>query len=206
MNASEILNNDSWKQAVKFHGHICPGLSIGYKAAVAGMQWLESGRAKDEEIVVIVETNACGADAIQCLTGCTFGKGNFIFQDHGKHVFTFLSRSTGLGPRVSLKPGVLELDDRHVELMGLIRSEEATEAEIEEFRRIHFNKSLEILELDPTDLFEIQEVKVSLPPKAKIERSINCEHCGEPVMASKLEDVGGRKVCATCVIVGSGCD
>jgi len=38
---------------------------------------LGENRAEDEEIVAVVETDACGADAIQVRTGCTFGKGNF---------------------------------------------------------------------------------------------------------------------------------
>jgi formylmethanofuran dehydrogenase subunit E len=206
LDPSEILNSESWNQAVKFHGHVCPGLSIGYKAAITGLEWLRSGRAEDEEIVAIVETNACGADAVQCLTGCTFGKGNLIFKDHGKQVYTFFSRSTGRGTRMALKPEVLELDDRHLQLIDLMREDAATDKEIEEFWLVHKNKSLRILEKDPVDLFEIREVTVSLPPKAKIERSELCDQCGEPTMASKLEGVGGKKLCADCSSFGSGCD
>lgn len=206
MDPFEILDSETWNQAVKFHGHVCPGLSIGYKAAVAGMEWLNSNRAEDEEIVAIVETNACGADAVQCLTGCTFGKGNLIFKDHGKQVYTFLSRSTGKGTRMALKPKVLELDDRHLQLIDLMREDAATDKEIEEFWLVHRNKSLAILEKEPTELFDIREVIVTLPPKAKIERSEICDQCGEPTMASKLEGVGGKRLCPDCASCGSGCD
>lgn len=206
MDPSEILNSESWNQAVKFHGHVCPGLSIGYKAAITGLEWLKSGRAEDEEIVAIVETNACGADAVQCLTGCTFGKGNLIFKDHGKQVYTFFSRSTGKGTRMALKPEVLELDERHLQLIDLMRDDAATDKEIEEFWQVHRNKSLRILERDPVDLFEIREVTVTLPPKAKIERSELCDQCGEPTMASKLECVGDKKLCPDCVPCGCESD
>ena len=52
----------------------------------SGRQWAlrEMGRAADEEIVAVVETDMCGVDAIQFLTGCTFGKGNLIHRDWGK--------------------------------------------------------------------------------------------------------------------------
>lgn len=206
MESSDILNSEPWNQAVRFHGHICPGLSIGYKAALAGLKWLKSSRAEDEEIVAIVETNACGADAVQRLTGCTFGKGNLIFRDHGKQVFTFVSRSTGKGFRVALKPGVLELDDRHLQLIELMRSGEASEQENEEFCLIHRNKSIMILEKNPEELFDLREVNVELPPKAKIEPSLICDKCGEPTMASKLKGVQGRQLCPDCAPCGGRSD
>ena len=66
----------NYKEIINFHGHECPGIAIGYRMAVAGMEALDSIRSEDEEIVAIVENNACGVDALQCVTGCTFGKGN----------------------------------------------------------------------------------------------------------------------------------
>jgi len=84
-----------YKKIVRFHGHECPGLAMGYRMALAGMEALNALRSEDEEIVAIVENNACGVDALQCVTGCTFGKGNLIFRDYGKHVYTLYSISAG---------------------------------------------------------------------------------------------------------------
>jgi formylmethanofuran dehydrogenase subunit E len=53
------------------------------------LEHLKERRSEDEELITIIETNACSADAIQVLTGCTFGKGNFFHKNHGKHVYTF---------------------------------------------------------------------------------------------------------------------
>jgi len=92
--------NTDFEEVVKFHGHTCPGVTIGYRMAKAAMNRLAAQRAEDEEIVAIVENNACGVDAVQVLSGCTFGKGNFIFRDYGKQVYTFYSRNTGKGYRV----------------------------------------------------------------------------------------------------------
>jgi len=90
----------TYTEIVKFHGHECPGLAIGYRMASAALEELRSTRAEDEEIVAIVENDACGVDALQCVTGCTFGKGNLLFRDYGKQVYTLYSRSTGSGVRV----------------------------------------------------------------------------------------------------------
>ena len=90
----------TYDEIVKFHGHECPGLAIGYRMASAGLKAIESARSEDEEIVSIVENDACGVDALQCVTGCTFGKGNLIFRDYGKHVYTIYSRPLGKAVRV----------------------------------------------------------------------------------------------------------
>ncbi len=76
MQAEHIMAQDDFKKCLDFHGHLCPGLAIGYRAATGALEWLKENRSEDEELVAIVETDACGADAVQVLTGCTFGKGN----------------------------------------------------------------------------------------------------------------------------------
>lgn len=38
------------------------------------MAGLLEKRAEDEEVVVVVETDACSADAVQVMTGCTLVK------------------------------------------------------------------------------------------------------------------------------------
>ena len=90
----------TFEEAVAFHGHRCPGLALGYRAAVLGMTTLGPRRSEDEEIVTVVENDACGVDGVQVVTGCTFGKGNLIFHDYGKHVYTFINRTTGDAVRI----------------------------------------------------------------------------------------------------------
>ena len=76
MPAKEILSSEEFGKCVEFHGHVCPGVAIGFQAARVLMELLGVGRAPDEELVGTVETDACGVDAIQVMTGCTFGKEN----------------------------------------------------------------------------------------------------------------------------------
>lgn len=83
----------NYPDIVSFHGHECPCLAIGYRMVCAAMKALNAERSSDEELVAIVENDACGVDALQCVSGCTFGKGNLLFRDYGKQGDTLYSRS-----------------------------------------------------------------------------------------------------------------
>ena len=75
----------TYNEAAAFHGHSCPGLALGYRAAEYALQHLRAGRSEDEDLVAVVENDACGVDAIQLVAGCSAGKGNLILRDFGKH-------------------------------------------------------------------------------------------------------------------------
>ncbi len=190
---------EDFRKCADFHGHVCPGLAIGYRSSKRAMDWLAENRADDEEIVAIIETDACGADAVQVLTGCTFGKGNLIFKDHGKHVLTLISRKTGDGIRVALKAGAFEIDPEHRQLMAKIRKGDATEAERKRFQELHLNRSLEVMEKDEGTLFDVRKIHEALPAKAKVEPSKPCDQCGEPTMGTKLREHDGRMLCGGCM-------
>ena len=63
-----------WEKAAAFHGHVCPGLTIGYRAALYAMDLLGLTFSDDEQVVCITENDACGVDAIQAILGCSIGK------------------------------------------------------------------------------------------------------------------------------------
>jgi hypothetical protein len=54
---------------------MCPGLAFGIRAAEAALAEI-GPQSEDEELVGIAETDMCAVDAIQFMTGCTFGKGS----------------------------------------------------------------------------------------------------------------------------------
>jgi formylmethanofuran dehydrogenase subunit E len=200
MSAQTILDSDLFKKCLDFHGHLCPGLSIGYQASMAAMDWLEARRAEDEEVVTIVENDACGCDAVQVITGCTFGKGNFIYRDYGKMAFTFFSRQSGKGVRVARKAEKGDsLSAEHRALMAKLREGTATQEEKAAFYKHHRKASERILDMRPEELFTISEVTVTIPARARIEPSVNCARCGEPTMSTKLEVRDGENVCRGCL-------
>jgi formylmethanofuran dehydrogenase subunit E len=159
----------------------------------------DARRSEDEELVAIVENDACGVDAIQAATGCTFGKGNLIFNDYGKSVYTFFNRATGKGLRISLKPGVFESEkgNRSRALFAKVRNDTATNEEREEFERLHLEQTRDMLERGD-DMFTTEEVEMKPPEMARLFDSVLCEECGEPTMASRTMEHAGRKLCIPC--------
>ncbi len=192
--------HDRFAEAARFHGHICPGLALGYRAAGIALERLRSGRAEDEELVTIAETDACGVDAIQVLTGCTAGKGNLLFKDHGKHAFTFINRVTGDAVRVvgnpsfdtdSLDPGLASLRTR-------VMQGQASGEELAEYRRRIDRIVEKILDLPAETLFTIREVDVDMPERARIFKSVPCAKCGELTAESRVRVEDGKFVCRSC--------
>jgi len=156
----------TYQEIVGFHGHACPGLAIGYRMSLAGLEALASVRATDEELVAITENDACGVDALQCLTGCTFGKGNLRFRDYGKSVYTLYCRTTLRGVRVLFHGGGFpeELrDDREARMAWILSAPEE-----------------EMISVTPVTLEE--------PEPAAVHRTVSCSVCGEGVMETRLRD------------------
>lgn len=198
MKAEEILNSEEIRRIKEFHGHVCPGMMIGYRAAKAGMERLEADRAEDEELVAIVENDACGVDAVQVLTGCTFGKGNFMFLDYGKQAFTFFYRGSGKGVRLALKGDALSSSKTDAAVFDRVRSGQGSDEDLKIFRASRQEKINKLLEAPIEELFDITEAKREMPPKAVVMSSEPCAECGEPTMPTKMVEKGGAKICRGC--------
>ena len=194
----EILDREDYKACADFHGHICMGLTLGYMAAKLGLRYLAEKRAVDEELICIAETDACGCDAIQVLTGCTFGKGNFIYRDIGKMAFTFASRTTGEGVRLAMKSNVMAPPAEEQELMEKMRSGGASKEEIQEYETMHEARSQALFAGGSDAFFTLEEVTITLPQKARMAPSKLCDKCGEPVMQTKLQVVDDKQFCRDC--------
>lgn len=176
------MNKDKlWEKCADFHGHVCGGLTIGYKAALYAIELLglsvNNGEnlgclSSDEEIVCIAENDACGCDAIQVILGCSVGKGNLLFHMRGKQAFSFYNRKTNQSVRLVLKP----------KPEGMTREQS-----------LDYYQSLE-----PKDMFDIKETKIVLPTKAKLFDSYTCECCGELTGANWIRIMNGKKVCMDC--------
>jgi len=199
MNCEEIIQTDEFKSCVEFHGHFCPGLTIGYRAALAALDYFKEERSVDEELVAIVETDACGVDAIQALTGCTFGKGNLIYKDYGKQVFYFIARETGKAVRIAMKPNAIKPTKADGELLQKAKDGRASEEELERIKGFRKEKACAILEAPVDEIFTVKEVEIPVPPEAQVASSEPCELCGEPTMSTKLESVAGKKICRECM-------
>jgi formylmethanofuran dehydrogenase subunit E len=195
--AESAISDELIQQTITFHGHSCPGLAIGIRAAELALA--ELGRASDEEIVAVVETDMCGVDAVQFLTGCTFGKGNLIHLDYGKNAFTFYRRSDGKGIRIVTKSGTpRDQDDALSALRKKMLKESLTPEEQGEMEKAKTARIERIMDADLQDLFEVRPAPGPIPKKARILRSLVCETCGEATMESRTRRFLGQTLCIPC--------
>ena len=168
--------DQEYKDIVTFHGHSCPGLAMGYRMSKAALDFLSDARSADEEVVAIVENDACGVDALQWLSGCTFGKGNLKFKDYGKQAYTLYSRKSKKGVRVLLN----------------IR-------DVPEDARKDRDSFIDwLLSAPDEDIVSLQEVNIDEPEPARVVGSAECAFCGEAVMDTRTRDVNGKIACIPC--------
>lgn len=187
-----------FSEVTKFHGHVCPGTAIGYHAGEIAIRELRSNRAVDEEFLAVVENDSCSVDAIQVVTGCTMGKGNLIFKDHGKHVYTFVNRDTGKSLRISLKKAVDEMDPEFSKIRQKAFSKSATKEDKIEFEKQKNDLSEKILGMPDNELFKIEYVNLNIPEEARIFKSVKCAKCGEMVAEHRARIEDGNIVCIPC--------
>ena len=190
----------SYCEAEAFHGHSCPGLALGYRAAEYALHHLCAGRSADEDLVAIVENDACGVDAIQLVAGCSVGKGNLILQDFGKHAYTFTDRKSNRAIRLVQRPEpvVQRIDPVASALRENVMEGTATPAEHKEFHERQAAVIDKILKMPIDELFIAKEVKPEIPLRAKIFTSVICARCGEMVAEHQARIRDGKFVCIPC--------
>ena len=192
------IDQQTVKGVVSFHGHMCAGLAMGIRAAEVALDQV-GAHAADEEVVAIVETDMCGVDAVQFLTGCTLGKGNLLHRDYGKSVYTFLRRSDGHAVRISTRAGSTgRIDAEGLELFARVKDGTASAAERSAFAAMQAERSAHILAAPLAELYDIREVDVAAPPSARVLASVVCETCDEPAMETRVRKLHGQELCLPC--------
>ena len=175
------IDSAIWERCVAFHGHVCGGLTIGYKAALYAIDLLKLSPgdsrshiciSADERIVCVAENDMCGVDAIQVILGCSIGKGNLLFHMRGKHAFSFYNRNSEESIRLILKN----------------KPDEMTK----EQSFAYYQSCL------PQDMFDVKETKILLPEPARFFESYICEACGEAAGSDWIRIQNGSKLCLDC--------
>ncbi|OPX72325.1 MAG: FmdE, Molybdenum formylmethanofuran dehydrogenase operon [Methanoregulaceae archaeon PtaB.Bin108] len=187
-----------FSEVVKFHGHFCGGITLGYIAAKIAIRELRAGRDEDEQLVAIVENDACGLDAIQMVSGCTIGKGNLILRNHGKHVYTFINRVTNDAVRISSKGWPQDESPDLKILREKVWAGTANPDEILLKRKLEDEHIARMLSEPPEKYFDVKHVKAEIPGKARIFNSVKCAKCGEMVAESRARVQDGGIVCIPC--------
>jgi formylmethanofuran dehydrogenase subunit E len=189
----------SFEEVVGFHGHSCPGLALGYRVARKALREMKRETiSEDEELVAIVENNSCAVDAIQVIIGCTFGKGNLIFRDYGKQVYTFLRRPSGEAVRISIDFAAPQETEDEKEMWKRYSQGDRSAEVLKAVYNRKAKKTKAILDASEDELLKVIRVSVPLPPEAKLYQSITCAVCGEKVAEPRARLKDGKTVCIPC--------
>lgn len=184
-------------KTITFHGHSCPGLAIGIR--VAEYVKLNFSGTDPSNLVCVTETDMCGVDAIQYLTGCTYGKGNLIHRDFGKSAFSFYDRKAERGVRLLLQPDSRGGDhDELALLMGKNSSGDITESEKKRLSELREALQERLMALPLNEIFQVQELQYSPPRPARVLQSLVCDSCNEQTMESRTRRFGGQTLCIPC--------
>lgn len=174
--------------AERAHGHICAGQVLGVRMAMLGLARLgiEEPQGKDRKrLVTFVEIDRCATDAVAVVTGCRLGKRALKFRDWGKVAATFVDTAGGKAIRVAARESSKALArSMHPEITDKNQQQ-----------------MLAYREMTDDDLFDLQWVKVELPPEElpgyKGARVI-CAKCGEGINFKRELRRAGKVLCRAC--------
>jgi formylmethanofuran dehydrogenase subunit E len=195
-----IKRNDAATCLVKtaeIHGHYCPGSALGVMASLYGLGLLGDERVNSdgvmENLLAIVEVNACFADGIQAVSGCTLGNNSLIYRDLGKHAVTFAIRGKEEGVRVRVLPEFRKYIGESVPefyplMEKVIMKREGSPVEEKQFRERGREAAFAMIQIPFKNLFAAEKVVPDIPEYAPITDSAVCSVCGEMVMASKIRE------------------
>lgn len=164
------------KVAGEFHGHVCAGICIGTRMAIAGMKkvGISDPRGADrKKLIVFVEIDRCATDAIMAITGCSPGRRSMKIFDYGKMAATFHNLETGKSVRLVAR-----------------RKQNGQPTEPEEWGR-----------LNEEEIFSVQDVRVFLAPEdlpGKPLRRRDCARCGGSIMDGREVEANGECLCRPC--------
>jgi formylmethanofuran dehydrogenase subunit E len=89
-----------YEDVVLFHSHNCSTLALWYRMSLAAMNHLDCGRSDSGELISVINHDSCGLDAVQMITGCTFGNENLVLRSSSSDVLTLYDTASERGVRV----------------------------------------------------------------------------------------------------------
>jgi len=190
-------------KTAEIHGHFCPGSALGVMASVYGLNMLGLDSISSdglEDLMAVVEINACFVDGVQAVSGCTLGNNALVYRDLGRLAVTFAMRGKETGVRVCARSDfhslVAEAAPEFFPLMEkVIKNRKGSVKEKAAFREIGREAAFALIHLPFEDLFASKVVQPLLPQYAPITDSVICANCGEMIMATKAVD-GLCLICA----------
>ncbi len=208
------------RNAGALHGHYCPGLALGVKAACTALKRLGlDDNTGMEEIMSITECNNCFVDGLQYVSGCTLGNNALIYMDMGKTAATFYRRGDKKGVRLRARtfdlPGEPEDEKKEGDALfekAVKKRQPLSGAEKARMKELWIKRSIRTVMVPETDLFDIKDVDIPKIEFAPIVNSRICTVCGENAMETKMSEKNGEWFCRLCdgedyyLVAGKGID
>lgn len=188
------------EMGLKFHGHKCPAMPMGLKAGVYAMEKLGVERAKDGQLLAILELDeehcaTCFADGVQVATGCTYGKGNIRRTGYGKWGLTLVDKKNKKAVRVVPKAEVM-MKNKGTKFMEMRKSGTPASQVPEDVVKPLFEG---VVAADPKDILNAGEVfAYELKENPHTFETMVCSQCGEMVVERNTRVKGGKIVCIPC--------
>jgi formylmethanofuran dehydrogenase subunit E len=171
-------------EAVRFHGHECPGQVLGVRMVLAGCRaiGIDQPREAGKDLVVFVEIDRCATDAIQALTGVSLGKRTLKHLDYGKMAATFVHVPSRKAVRVVARDS------------ARARAREwAPYAPSERDGQISAYKGM-----PESELLALQAVQIDPGWLDRRRIRVFCQSCGEGVNYEREVAIGNRTLCRSC--------
>lgn len=148
--------------------------------ALAGLR--ELGMDSDgpfRNLVVYMEIDRCGADAVQAITGCSLGHRTLKYRDLGKFAATFVDTRDLGAVRVSVC--------------------EKNRAKHDQLNKTEVIRAL--MEAPEPEVLRVEKVTLAIPPEdlpGFPKGTAVCSECGERVMDRREVVVDGKVLCRSC--------
>jgi len=192
--------NELLETGISFHGHKCPAMPLGLRAAAAAMNYLGVERARDKELHVISETGkghaaGCFLDGIMVATGCTYGKSNIEKRYYNKMAFTLIDVPRQKAVRVALRPDFFAhmLQSPFIEQRkkGIPPQDISPQIADPLIARVMSISEESFLQIGPVTDY-------SLDREPGVFEAGPCVRCGEMAFVNKLRAVDGEDLCIPC--------
>ncbi len=147
------LSEDDHDLIVKVHGHICPMVLLGARAALAAANEYISNKDIKEQPFGYFRGHGCAVDGIQLFSGCTWGNGNLVLLRGGTFSFVYTSEGAESAVQVTPHPDLLaEIRSLRGGFMDTERGRLFSTSQIEDIFRVEWVKNLGSLSLFPESL------------------------------------------------------
>ena len=194
-------------RTAELHGHYCPGSALGVMASIYGLNLLGNDDISSdglENLMAIVETNACFADGVQVVSGCTLGNNALVYRDLGRHAVTFAVRGNDTAIRVHVRSELRSWIDRLVPefyplMEKVIKDRAGSKADEAAFKLKGQEAAFALIQVDFEDILTAKAIQTAVPGYAPIVESIICPHCKEQIMTTKVVTEGPKAgLCLMC--------